>query len=429
MIKILASISLLSISSAQAMDPPPTSAPEDFTGRSVGRYPLYQEGDSGAVKGNATVFRTKDGKYFGITCAHCVPYVGSLSCIVTQEKEHDNLYTVTSYSFIGNIKIHPLYAGNEGEAVKEDSKYDIALFTITGNPNLKYFDGEISTDDMKDNGDYNVCVTSFGPLFSKDRSSYEESVFHHLNSPLKFSKEGFFFHPFQARDFYLSFEPTQNGEFALNAGLLSGPEEVNLLSGDSGSLAVDSKGKAIALASAVGRDTAKLLQLDSSLEEMAKIEEYDAEFKYKLVEKIEQKVADCINFHRTSSGAEFYIFKLKEGLPSLEGNDYYTPLALHSDFINEYIHNIPELTQEDQKELKTIRVKKEAGVENPELVEEYLTACERLASLAEQRAKNVAGLGQHDLDLINLATSFDWGTVIYDNLPNPKSDKSSNENE
>lgn len=404
MIKFLVSISFLSILPAQAM------LHEDVMadGKRLGRYPLYQEGGSGAVKGNATLFRTEDGKTFGITCAHCVPYLNSLSCIKTDEEAHENFYKVTSYSSISNIQTHPLYKEKEHPEPK-DSRYDIALFTMKENPKLTYFTKEISTDELKETIEYPVCVTSFGPLFAKDGSSYEESVFHQIDSSLKFSEEDFFFHPFQSRNFYFSFLPTQNDEFTWNYGLLSALEECNLLSGDSGSLAIDEEGKAVALASAVDRDISpliQLLQLDTSSERELNVEKYDEKFKRKLLEIIE-KIADHAHVLRQPSGEEIYVFSLKKEVPAIHGNDYYTPLALHSDFIKGYIDNISESSQEYNRELKVITVDETAGLyHDPETVETCLNYDAILSSHVFGPPSN-----PRDVDLLKTlyaAKGWDW---------------------
>ncbi|MDP1975670.1 MAG: hypothetical protein Q8K37_06845, partial [Alphaproteobacteria bacterium] len=127
----------------------------------LGRYSLVQIGQNGAdgSKGNATLFQTQDGQCFGITSAHCLPYLESLSAIKIEEKEQNGII-VESYYPISNIKIHPLYTGKL-ENKKEDIKYDIALFTIGRHPQLTYFTGDISGDGLNKNMEYPVNVTSF----------------------------------------------------------------------------------------------------------------------------------------------------------------------------------------------------------------------------------------------------------------------------
>lgn len=408
MIKILLSIVFLSVLPAQAMD-------VDFLGeegKRLGRYPLYQESDSGGVKGNATLFKTKDGKYFGITCAHCIPYLNSLSLIPTKKRSYGNALSETSYSLIENIKVHPLYNGHGRDFKKEYSKYDIALFTIRYNSKIKYFDGEISTDVFMGNTNYEANVMSFGPLFSKDGSSYEDSIFHTLYSSLQFNEEGLFFHPFQSRFFYLSFLSTPNSEFTLSFGLLSDSDGDNLLQGDSGSLAINSEGKAIALASGLDLDPSQLLQFDNSLEETLKIKTYDEESKHRFLQQIENKVANRTQVLQTSSNKEIYVFKLKEGVPAIKGNDYYTPLSRHSEFISEYVKGVTTSPQED--EITIITVNRESvndSFDDPDLVEEILNVREQVATSKTNENTLKERLCLEDLELLN---SIDWNEASYE---------------
>ena len=123
-----------------------------------------------------------------------------------------------------------------------------------------------------------------------------------------------------------------------------------------------------------------------------------------------------------------------EGIPSIEGNDYYTPLAFHSDFINKYISNIPELNQEAQNEFKIVKVG-EGVYEDPEQVEAYLNGEAQLANVRAMCDNLREQMSRHDLDLVK---AMDWSTVDYghipdwdpatdNNLPNSELDESSNE--
>lgn len=399
MIRFLLPVFCLISMPAQATDT------DMMDGRQLGHYPLYQNSNMGTVQGNATLFQTEDGKIFGMTCAHCVPYLNSLSLLVGSEKKHDVL-TLTTYFSIDNIKVHPLYKENGSETSKTDARYDIALFTIIGNSGLKPFAGEISKYIPQLNETYATYTKSYGPVFSEEEPSYKTGSFHQISSPLQFDKEGVFFHPFQARDFYISFSPTQNGNFIIDGGILSGPDEVNLVSGDSGSLVI-SEGKAIALASLVVKDVRKLC--DILPKELLEVEIFDEQFKRTLPQKFEDTVATHTKTLKGPAGQEIFLFTLKENIPSIQGSDYYTPLALHADFIQEYIKCIPESPQAHLNKFSSVKVNNDAGLcVNVELVEEVINQDRSMDDLVTERAEIYASLTLEDKELVDSLRNFNF---------------------
>ncbi|MDP3533408.1 MAG: hypothetical protein Q8S31_09005 [Alphaproteobacteria bacterium] len=369
-----------------------------------GRYSLVQIGQNGAdgSKGNATLFQTQDGECFGITSAHCLPYLESLSAIKVREMDSNGVVVAELYCPISNIKIHPLYTGKL-ENKKEDIKYDIALFTIGRHPQLTYFTGDISGDELNKNMEYPVNVTSFGPFFDEDRLSYKENVLHQLAGSLKLSEEGILCRSFQSRDFYLSFSPTEHNEFMLSGGLLSGPGESNILIGDSGSLAVSDDGKPIALVSAVNQDLSNIIQfleLDDYYKDGSLVGQYGETFKSALLEKIENKIARRINFLKESSGKEIYVFRLNEEMLTITGNDYYTHLAPHFNFIADYVGQIKDGSLESREESNTITVVEDAW-ENPGSVQQICTIRSELGGLKKNEANFKKELSLEDLALID----------------------------
>lgn len=402
MIKVLFSLSFLSILPAQAMDLDDPSQ----EGKSSGRYPLYQNSNADTVMGNATLFQIKDGKYFGITCAHCVPYLeNSLSFLFTNEEKIDETYSRTSVAFIDNISIHPLYK-EEKEFKVENSKYDLALFTIKGNPKLGSFKEGIFTGEVKDQTNYSITVDSFGPLFAKDDSSHEESKFHRLQSTVRMNKDGLLLHSFQARDFYISFDPMPDTTYGITYGLLS--NSTNVVVGDSGSLAVMEDGKAFAIVSAVDMNLRPFLQLAQFSEDVLRDQKLDEEFKNKVLNEVKTKIASCTRTFKKPSGKEIFLFKLKEEIPAIKANDYYTLLAPQAQFINEYINNISEDDEKTTSAFRYISIDKENdSYENPDALEEYANLEERTEELADQKANLKTHLG----DEVYASAKSEWELI------------------
>lgn len=387
-----------------------------------GTYPTFVSASGMSQKktmATATLFKTPDGAYYGLTNAHSLVHLPTEIIGVQTGVEKIRMTTmrvdIPQLHPITNCTPHPLY--NPSNSWEEQSQYDTGIFSLKkkGLERLSFFEGGIYNEDLIPQTVYPITLTSYGPVFDSDLTSYQASGDSYHETPLEiiYSEKGFFYRNVKSRHFYVSFSLNEKEGIEWFCDLLPEKGDVGSINGDSGGLALTLKGEAIALQrgrswSEFYANNRELAQFIKNLKSTFKDSISQASLNPQeslnlLLTQIHQEIADeqFTKQLKTENGLTLYRFTLQNKYPDLVATDYFTPLSPYKDNINRFIEDYRWNTQPllKKSELYTnlgdsLRLLKEKELKrrHNEIDQKYITILEManiLKVLEEKRSQNI----------------------------------------
>ncbi|MBA3814193.1 MAG: hypothetical protein H0X26_06860 [Alphaproteobacteria bacterium] len=329
---------------------------------------------------------------------------------------------------------------------EESVAQDIGIFSIKKKDSVELphkFKGALYEGPLNDGEVYSVVVTSCGPIFDNQLTSYEEYTSHEAPARITYNAGGFFTQTVDSKDFYLLISQAENKLPEWYFDALPNKGMISTGRGDSGSLVKTEDGQALALSTGISwenfyKDNEELAQHLSKI----KKETITENLEITLLDKIHADIADEGQTKRLSleNGSILYRFTLNEKYAPLKVVNYFTPLTTHKEFIEAFInqHKCQPQSNLARSELyqKLKPLKKsiekfyaqalianyelsriEKTKENLPLLEKYLATCKTHTSVLttlEQNEEILSWWSAHKDDLkgVDFQPSFEEAGII-----------------